>query len=104
MTKKYVVMLCMGATLSLYAPGLRIRHGGYARQDFQNHCRNGYCPDLRGRQVIYSAAQAENAVNYLRDEAVDMYDSGIYQSEWAPLRQEGLRIQSRLGYTVPDDD
>lgn len=70
------------------------------------HCHVGRCFSGQGYNRPISTADAEDEVNRLRQEAIKAYDTGTYMAGmngWAEKRQRALDIQTKLGYTVPQN-
>jgi hypothetical protein len=68
--------------------------------------QKGSCPDRRGIYVPTSQADAEYEVNRLRQSAIKDYDNGVYVAAmdgWGPKENRALDIQTKLGYTVPEN-
>lgn len=66
----------------------------------------GVCSDKRGRYQPTSQSDAEYEVNRLRQEVIKDYDNGVYVAAmdgWGPKEQRSLDIQTKLGYTVPEE-
>ncbi len=67
---------------------------------------DGYCRNHRGLYRPTSQADAEYEVNRLRQQAIRDYDNGVYVAAmdgWGPKEHRALDIQTKLGYTVPEN-
>lgn len=94
------VIMCLFVSSCFVQAKLKLRQNR-ARQD------DGYCcHDLRTPYEPTTVVQAEDEVNRLRQEAIKAYDEGEYMfgmDGWSKKRQKALDIQTKLGYTVPED-
>lgn len=102
--KKIVMIIIVSGMVAFIDAQLRIRQQNPTWRANELAC----CADRRGAIVSYSVADAEDAVNVLRDRIIEKYDAGIYQADgmigWQKDRNKALEIQSQLGFTVPEDD
>lgn len=97
--QKQILLLLLLCSCALHAK-LKLRQN-HAYQD-THQC----CEDLRTEYEPTTVAQAEDEVNRLRQEAIKAYDAGEYMfgmDGWSQKRQKALDIQTKLGYTVPEE-
>ncbi len=97
------ILLSMLVSIAFFAA---IINAKLAIRERGAHCQVGRCFSGQGYNHLSSTADAEAEVNRLRQEAIKAYDTGTYMTGmngWAEKRQRALDIQTKLGYTVPQN-
>lgn len=98
--KKILIIIVVGGMVALLDAQLRIRQQNPTWR--ASECIG--CANMRGAIVPYGVANADDAVNALREKVIQSEDNGTYQADWGKYRRRELEIESQLGYTVEEED